>query len=69
MKVPGLVFILEIREGFDVSTRSSIFKQSNRVGSFAILISPNSPTISVSLLCFAVVCYPSRCQVDFDRRK
>ena len=51
------VFIVEIRDGFDISIRSNIFPESNRVGSFTILTSPNSPTISNSLLCFAAVCW------------
>ena len=49
--------MVEIRDGFDVSTRSNIFPESSWVGSFTILTSPNSPTISISLLCFAAVCW------------
>ena len=55
--MPTTVFMVEIRDGFDVSTRSNIFPESSWVGSFTILTSPNSPTISISLLCFAAVCW------------
>ena len=56
--MPATVFMVEIRDGFDVSTRYNyIFLESNWVGSFTILTSPNSPTISISLLCFAAVCW------------
>ena len=55
--MPATVFMVEIRDGFDVSTRSNIFPESSWVGSFTILTSPNSPTISISLLCFAAVCW------------
>ena len=55
--MPTTVFMVEIRDGFDVSTRSNIFPESNRLSSFTILTSPNSPTISISLLCFTVVCW------------
>ena len=57
--MPATVFMVEIRDGFYVSTKSNIFPESNRVGSFTILISPNSPTISISLLfgsCLLVCC-------------
>ena len=70
--MPATVFMVELRDGFDVSNSSNIFPESNRVGSFTILTSPNSPTISISLLCFAAVCwfveknYPSRCQEGLD---
>ena len=70
--MPATVFMVEIRNGFDVSTRSNIFPESNRLGSFTILTSPNSPT-------FQLVCYvsqlfvgllhtnsPSRCQEGLD---
>ena len=53
--MPVTVFMVEIRDGFDVSTRSNIFPESIAGGSFIILTSPNSPTISVSSLCFAAV--------------
>ena len=39
---------LEIRDGFDVSNRSNIFSESNRVGSFIILTSPNPDGVSYS---------------------
>ena len=42
--MPATVFMVEIRDGFDVSTRSNIFPESSWVGSFPILTSPNSPT-------------------------
>ena len=48
--------MVEIRDGFEVSTRSSIFPESNRVGSLTIFVYPNSPIISISLLCLAAVC-------------
>ena len=48
--------MVEIRDGFEVSTRSSIFPESNRVGSLTIFVNPNSPIISISLLCLAAVC-------------
>ena len=31
--MPATVFMLEIKDGFDVSTRSNIFPESNRLGS------------------------------------
>ena len=46
--MPATVFMVEIRDGFDVSTRSNIFPESSWVGSFTILTSPNSRTISIS---------------------
>ena len=48
--MPTTVFMVEIRDGFDVSTRSNIFPESSWVGSFTILTSPNS-------LLFQLVCY------------
>ena len=48
--------MVEIRDEFEVSTRSSIFPESNRVGSLTIFVNPNSPIISMSLLCLAAVC-------------
>ena len=48
--------MVEIRGGFEASTRSSIFPESNRVGSLTIFVNPNSPIISISLLCLAAVC-------------
>ena len=47
--------MVEIRDEFEVSTRSSIFPESNRVGSLTIFVNPNSPIISMSLLCLAAV--------------
>ena len=49
--------MVEIRDGLDVSIMSNIFQESSWVGLFTILTSPNSPTISISLLCFAAVCW------------
>ena len=48
--------LVEIRDEFEVSTRSSIFPESNRVGSLTMFVNPNSPIISMSLLCLAAVC-------------
>ena len=53
--MPATVFMVEIRDGFDVSTRSNIFPESNRLGSFTILTSPNSQTIWSSVV---------GCQID-----
>ena len=55
--MPATVFMVEIRDGVDVSTRFNIFSESIAGGSLTILTIPNSPTISVSLLCFAAVCW------------
>ena len=38
--MPDTVFILEIRAGFDVSTRSRILPESSWVGSFTMLVWP-----------------------------
>ena len=35
--MPATVFMVELRDGFDVSARFNIFPESNRVGSFTIL--------------------------------
>ena len=48
--------MVEIRDEFEVSTRSSMFPESNRVGSLTMFVNPNSPIISMSLLCLAAVC-------------
>ena len=48
--------MVEIRDEFEVSTRSSIFPESNRVGSLSLFVNPNSSIISMSLLCLAAVC-------------
>ena len=54
--MPATVLMVEIRDGFEVSTRSSIFPESNRVGSLTIFVNPNSPiSISISVLCLAAV--------------
>ena len=55
--MPDTVFTLEIRVGFDVSTRSRILPESSRVGSFTMLVRPYSLTISSNLLCFVAVCW------------
>ena len=55
--MPATAFMVEIRNGSDVSTRSNIFPEFNHVDSFTILTSPNLPTISISLLCFTAVCW------------
>ena len=55
--MPVTVFTLEIRVGFDVSTKSRIFPESSQVGSFTIFVKPYSLTISCSLLCFVAVCW------------
>ena len=52
-KEPVTVFMVEIRE---VSTISSIFPESNRVGSLTMFVNPNSPIMSMSWLCLAAVC-------------
>ena len=71
--MPATVFMLEIKDGFDVSCRCNIFSESYRVGSFTILTIPNSKTISISLLCLAAVCWFvahkfSRCREGIDDR-
>ena len=48
--------MVEIRDEFEVSTRSSIFPESNRLGSLTMFVNPNSPIISMSLFCLAAVC-------------
>ena len=52
--MPDTVFTLEIRAGFDVSTRSRILPESSRVGSFTMLVRPYSLTVSSNLLWFVV---------------
>ena len=52
-----IVLTLEIRAGFDVSTRSRIFPEISRVGSFITLVRPYSLTMSRHLLCFVAVCW------------
>ena len=48
--------MVEIRNEFEVSTRSRMFPESNRVGSLTVFVNPNSQIISMSLLCLAAVC-------------
>ena len=62
--MPDTAFTLEIRAGFDVSTRSRILPESSWVGSFTMLVRPYSLTISsncVLLLCVGLLCkgFPS----------
>ena len=53
--MPGVVCVLVIMEGLEVSMRSRIWPDSMRVGSFAIFCNPNSLIISSSLLRLLVV--------------
>ena len=55
--MPDTVFTLEIRAGFDVSTRSRILPESSQVRSFTMLVRPHSLTISRNVLCFVAVCW------------
>ena len=67
--MPGVVCVLVMMEGFEVSTRSRMFPDSMRVWSFTIFCNPNSLIISIissSLLCLLavlvfVVCWLSQC--------
>ena len=49
--MPGVVCVLVMMEGFEVSMRSRMLPDSMRVGSFTIFCNPNSLIISSSLLC------------------
>ena len=51
----GVVCVLVMMEGFEVSMRSRMLPDSMRVGSFTIFCSPNSLIISSSLLCLLAV--------------
>ena len=53
--MPGVVCVLVMMEGFEVSMRSRMLPDSMRVGSFTIFCSPNSLIISSSLLCLLAV--------------
>ena len=60
--MPGVVCVLVMIEGLEVSMRSRMLPDSMRVGSFTIFCNPNSLIISSSLLCLLavlvfVVCY------------
>ena len=53
--MPGVVCVLVMMEGFEVSMRSRMLPDSMRVGSFTVFFSPNSLIISSSLLCLLAV--------------
>ena len=53
--MPGVVCVLVMMEGFEVSMRSRMLPDSMRFGSFTIFCSPNSLIISSSLLCLLAV--------------
>ena len=53
--MPGVVCVLVMMEGFEVSMRSGMLPDSMRVESFTIFCSPNSLIISNSLLCLLAV--------------
>ena len=53
--MPGVVCVLVMMEGFEVSMRSRMLPDSMRVGWFTIFCSPNSLIISSSLLCLLAV--------------
>ena len=66
----GVVCVLVMMEGLEVSMRSRMLPDSMRVGSFTIFCNPNSLIIYCSLLCLLavlvfVVCWLSQyiCQV------
>ena len=53
--MPGVVCLLVMMEGFEVSMRSRMSPDSMRVGSFSMFCNPNSLIISSSLLCLLAV--------------
>ena len=53
--MPGVVCVLVMMEGFEVSMISRMLSDSMRVGSFTIFCNPNSLIISSSLLCLLAV--------------
>ena len=53
--MPGVVCVLVMMEGLEVSMRSRMLQDSMRVGSFTIFCKPNSLIISSSLLCLLAV--------------
>ena len=53
--MPGVVCVLVMMKGFQVSMRSRMLPDSMRVGSFTIFCNQNSLTISSSLLCFLAI--------------
>ena len=53
--MPGVVCVLMMMDGFEVSMRSIMLPDSMRVGSFTIFCNPNSLIISSSLLCLLAI--------------
>ena len=53
--IPGVVWVLMIMEGFEVSMRSRMLPEAIRVGSFTMFCSPKLLVISSSLLCLLAV--------------
>ena len=53
--MPGVVCVLVMMEGLEVSMRSRMLPDSMRVGSFTIFFNPNSLIISSILLCLLAV--------------
>ena len=53
--MPGVVCVLVMMEGFQVSMRSRMLPDSMRVGSFTIFCNQHSLTISSSLLCLLAI--------------
>ena len=53
--MPGVVCILVMMEGFELSMRSRMLPDSISVGLLTILCNPNSLIISSSLLCLLAV--------------
>ena len=53
--MPGVVCALVMMDGFEVSKRSRMLRDSIRVGSFTIFCNPNSLIVSSSLLCLLAV--------------
>ena len=60
--MPGVVCVLVMMEGFEVSMRSRMLPDSMRLGLFTIFCNPNSLIISSSLLAVLVfvVCWLSQ---------
>ena len=54
--MPGVVCVLVMMEGLEVSMRSRMLPDSMRVGSFTIFCNPNSLIISSSLLYMFASC-------------
>ena len=55
--MPGVVCVLVMMEGLEVSMRSRMLPDSMRVGSFTIFCNPNSLIISSSLCLLAVLVF------------